>query len=147
MQRRLAISLVVIAALLAGGYYAYQYIKELPPTWLIKLVTATRPPPPPLPEGDEAPLTVPEGWRATIYSREAPGARVLVRDPQGAMVASLMKEGKIVALPDADGNGVADESITVLANLRQPHGMLFMCPNPRDFENCRLYVAETGKLD
>lgn len=147
MQRKLAIALIIFTILGVGGYFAYEYVKQRPPRFLLEILSSWRPPAPPLPAGDTAPLTVPAGWSATIFARDIPAARVLVRDPQGTMLVSQTKEGKVTALLDAGGDGIADESVTVLENLRQPHGMLFLCPNPRDFANCRLYVAETGKLD
>lgn len=130
----------VILLLLAGGYAAYQYVKYKPPAFLIDLVTATKPPPP-LPEGETAPLEVPEGFTATIFARDIKGARVMVRDPKGVMLVSETSEGKVVALPDNDGDGQADETITVLEGLRQPHGLAFICSDV-----CTLYVAETGEL-
>lgn len=140
MNKKLAIALVVLIVVAIGGYFAFEYVKAKPPTFLIELFTKTKPPPP-LPAGDVAPLTVPEGFSATIYSREVPGARDMTRDPNGAMLVSLTKEGKVVALPDLNGDQKADEIITVLEGLNQPHGILVRCTN-----TCTLYVAETGAL-
>jgi hypothetical protein len=101
------LALAVLALLiLAGGYLGYQYIKEKPPRAVIDLLTAA-PPPPSLPAGPQAPFSVPEDFSATIYAREVPGARVLIRDEAGTLLLSQTKEGKVVALPDADSNGVA----------------------------------------
>lgn len=142
MQKKYLVSLLVLVAVLVAGYFAFQYLKEKPPAFLTKLVTATKPPPP-LPEGDLAPFTAPEGFTATIYSRETPGARVMTRDKQGTMLVSETKEGKVVALPDMDGNGKSDKTVTVLEGLKQPHGILVSCTSE---ESCLLYVAETGAL-
>jgi glucose/arabinose dehydrogenase len=143
------IALVLIAALGAGAYFAYDYVKRKPPAWLVELV-AGKPAPPPLPGGDIAPFTVPEGFMATIYARDLDGPRVMTRDPKGAMLVSLTKAGKVVALPDLDGNGVADRTVTVLENLKQPHGIAVICPDTgnasADQDGCVLYVAETGAL-
>lgn len=148
MRRSLLIAILILAAL-AGGYYAYTYLKEKPPSWLISLVTKTKEPPP-LPEGVDAPLSVPAGFAATIFARDIPGARVMTRDPKGALLVSLTKEGKVVALPDLDGDGIADETITVLSGLSQPHGILVRCPDTgfasADQDACTLYVTETGAL-
>ncbi len=143
------IVLLIVLFILVGGYAAYQYVKYKPPAFLIDLVTATKPPPP-LPSGEEAPLTVPEGFSATIFARDIKGARVMVRDPEGAMLVSQTKEGKVVALPDLDGDGQSDETIVVLEGLNQPHGLAFHCPDTgnasADQDSCLLYVAETGEL-
>lgn len=136
--------LIVLMLIVVGvaGYYGYTYLKEKPPSFLIGLLTQTKPPPA-LPAGPAAPLTVPEGFSATIYSREVPGARVMVRDPRGAMLVSLTKEGNVVALVDRDENGEADAPIQVLQGLKQPHGLLTLCDAQG---GCTLYVAETGFL-
>ncbi|HYF29331.1 MAG TPA: PQQ-dependent sugar dehydrogenase [Candidatus Paceibacterota bacterium] len=149
MNRSPLLIIVAAVVLLGGGWLAYDYLKEKPPPFLIKWLTATDKPPP-LPAGDQAPLTVPEGFVATIFSRETPGARVMIRDPKGTMLVSLTAEGRVVALPDLNTDGKADETITVLEGLRQPHGLLIRCPdtgNPSaDQDACVLYIAETGAL-
>jgi glucose/arabinose dehydrogenase len=136
---------IAAAALLVGvgGYFGVEYIKQNPPDFLIKLVTS-KPPAPPLPEGQLAPLVVPQGFAATIFARDIKGARVLARDNRGVMLVSQTSEGKVSALPDANQDNVADSSVTVLSGLKQPHGILVNC----DLEgaNCMLYVAETDKL-
>lgn len=141
--------LLIIIVLVAGGYMLYLQFKDKPPAWLIELVTKTAPPPA-LPAGDLAPLTAPEGFTATIFARDVPGARVMTRDPKGTMLVSETGPGKIVALPDLDGDGKADKSVTVLDNLKQPHGISVVCPDTgnasADQDGCVLYVAETGLL-
>ncbi|MBC7836890.1 PQQ-dependent sugar dehydrogenase [Acetobacteraceae bacterium] len=150
------VALVVLVGVLVGGYFAYQYVKFHPPAFLIKLLTATKPPPP-LPIGDAAPLTVPEGFSATIFARDVSGARVMTRDPKGTMLVSQTGEGKVVALPDLDSDGKADKVVTVLENLKQPHGIVVTCPSTGNAsadlpdrqagqDGCVLYVAETGEL-
>lgn len=146
-MKKLLLALVVIVVLGVGGYYAYTYLKDKPPPFLVKLVTATKPPPP-LPAGDIAPLTVPPGFNATIFSRDVPGARVMTRDPKGTMLVSETLEGtngKVVALPDANRDSKADKVVTVLEHLNQPHGITVICA-PTGNPPCTLYVAETGSL-
>lgn len=141
--------ILVIIVLLGAGYSAYRYLKQDPPDALIEALTKTAAPPS-LPSGVQAPVTVPPGFTATIYSKETPGARVLVRDPKGTLLASLTSEGKVVALPDFDADGQADETKTVLEGLNKPHGLLVVCPDTgntsADQDACVLYVAETDAL-
>lgn len=135
--------IVILALVGVAGYFGYRYfVVEHPAGWLIKLVTNTDPPPP-LPTGDAAPLTAPEGFTATIFARDVKGARVMVRDQKGTMLVSQTSEGKVVALPDLDANGVADNTVTILSGLRQPHGLLMHCVEQN---TCTLYVAETNAL-
>lgn len=144
VSRKSIIVLLLVAFVIIAGFFAYDYLKEKPPTALIDLVTKTDPPPP-LPEGDKAPFSVPEGYTATIFARDVAGARVMIRDPKGTMLVSQTKSGKVVALPDRDSDNRADEAITVLEDLKQPHGLLFNCPDEGQ-DSCILYVAETGEL-
>lgn len=148
-MRSSVVAFIVIIALLAGGFFAYEYVKEKPPAFLIKWFTQTEPPPP-LPAGGSAPLTVPKGFQATIFSRNVPGARVMTRDPKGAMLVSLTSEGKVVALPDTDSNGEADRTVMILEGLKQPHGIFVHCPDTgsasANKQSCVLYVAETNAL-
>lgn len=143
------VSLLLVLLVVMGGYFSYQYVKYRPPAFLVKLFTATNPPPP-LPAGDAAPLIVPEGFAPTIFARNITNARVMTRDPKGTLVVSQTSEGKVTALPDLDGNGVADRQIPVLDGLDKPHGILFTCPytgnTSADQDACTLYVAETGAL-
>lgn len=143
MKRSLLVFGAIIV-LLVGGYFAFEYLKEKPPTALIELLTKSKPPPP-LPEGPAAPLTVPPGFVASIYARDVPGARVMTRDQKGTFLVSSTKEGKIFALADTNGDGMVDRTITVLAGLKQPHGIFVRC-NEMGEEPCVLYVAETGAL-
>ena len=150
MPTRVVRWLIIILAI--GGvtaYYGYEYIKERPPRFLIDLVTHQEPFAP-LPPGDIAPLEAPEGFTATIFSRDVPGARVMTRDPKGTLIVSLTAKGKVVALPDFDADGMADRVVTILAELKQPHGILFDCPDTgfesADQDACKLYVAETNAV-
>lgn len=140
MTRTIAWVLVLVI-LGVGGYFAYTYLKEKPPHFLIELLTKTKGPPP-LPEGDLAPLDVADDFTATIFSREVPGARVMTRDPKGAMLVSLTGSGKVVVLNDADADGRAETPKTVIEGLKQPHGIYATC----DGGVCTLYVAETDAL-
>lgn len=141
--------LAVIAIVIISGYYAYTYLKEKPPAVLVDLVTKTNPPPP-LPQGDEAPLIMQDGYSATIFARDVGGARVMIRDPKGTMLLSQTSQGRIVALPDLDQDGIADRTVVVLENLDRPHGILVHCDDTgsqsADQDSCILYVAETGEL-
>lgn len=140
---------IVVAVLVVGAYFTYNYFKQKPPEWLIKLLTAQEPAPP-LPAGTQAPLVVPPGFSATIFARDVKGARVMARDPKGAMVVSQTSEGRVVVLPDLDGNQEADQAITILSGLDRPHGLAFICPDTvgasADQDACVLYVAEEGAL-
>jgi glucose/arabinose dehydrogenase len=45
--------------------------------------------------------------------------------PDGVLYATVRAEGRVVRLPDADGDGVADEAQTVAGDLQGVHGIAF----------------------
>jgi glucose/arabinose dehydrogenase len=66
----------------------------------------------------------------------------MIQDPNGTLITSITRNGKIVALPDKDQDGKADEVITLLEKLNNPHGLAFRCK-----ETCQLYIAETHEVN
>ena len=84
------------------------------------------------------PLNLPPGFAISIFAKDLGSPRVLNYDPLGNIIASIPREGKVVALPDKNGDGVADEAITIAEGLNRPHGLATRCT-----ERCELYIAET----
>jgi len=46
-------------------------------------------------------------------------------DPAGTMLLSMPSQGLVVALPDRNNDGVADEVVQVASGLNLPHGLAF----------------------
>lgn len=88
------------------------------------------------------PLTLPSGFQISVFAKELGGPRVLAFDPKGVLLTSISSKGKVVALPDRNSDGVADEVVTVVERLDRPHGLAFRCEG----ERCTLYVAESGQV-
>ncbi|MHC4196723.1 MAG: PQQ-dependent sugar dehydrogenase [Planctomycetota bacterium] len=101
------------------------------------------------------PLTVLAEFSISIFAQGLGKPRVMAYDPGGNLVVSIPSEGKVVALPDRDGDGVADEVITVTQGLNLPHGLAFRCLSDEErtlteYNNakttCQLYIAETDQV-
>lgn len=90
----------------------------------------------------DIPLQLPEGFRISVFAEGLDGARDLAEDPRGVLFLSLMGEGRVVALPDGENDGSADQVVDVLTDLRKPHGLAFNC----DPLACYLYVAEEHQV-
>lgn len=90
---------------------------------------------------EDLPLSLPPGFSISIFAKDLVNPRVMIYDSGGTMLVSIPSEGKVVALPDRDEDGKADETIVVLKNLNRPHGLSMRCT-----EQCQLYVAETDKV-
>jgi glucose/arabinose dehydrogenase len=104
-----------------------------------------------VPEG--AVLKLPPGFRAKIFAAEGlRGPRMMAFSPEGVLHVANMKAGdasqwgpasngqggQIVALPDGDGDGVADQAIVVAEGFRWANSLAF-------FEGA-LYVVDTHEL-
>lgn len=83
-------------------------------------------------------FNLPSGFEISHFSKDLRSARDLEFSPGGVLVVSLPAEGKIVALPDFDRDGVADEKKIVIEGLRKPHGI--------SFNNGKLFIAEENKV-
>ncbi|MEP6989736.1 MAG: PQQ-dependent sugar dehydrogenase [bacterium] len=70
-------------------------------------------------------LHVPTGFKVSYYSADVPGVRFMAIGPDGAVYASQPGQGRIIRLPDANHDGVADEIVVVASGLTQPHGLAF----------------------
>ena len=80
-------------------------------------------------------LRVPAGFKATYFARNVSGVRFMTVGPDGAVYASQSGQGRIIRLPDANHDGVADTVTVVVSGLKQPHGLAF--------HKGALYVANT----
>lgn len=96
-------------------------------------------------EGENAtamPLSLPEGFSISLYAKDLGSPRAMHWGPDGRMLVSIPAQGRVVAISDANGDGVAEKVETVLAGLNRPHGLASRC----DDTQCVLYVAESDKV-
>lgn len=84
------------------------------------------------------PLRIPKGFRIETFASHLGPARFMALDPNGVLLVSVTEEGKVLALPDRNHDGRADQIITLLKDLNLPHGLAF--------HKGYLYVAETDKV-
>lgn len=83
-------------------------------------------------------IRLPPGFSIDYFAPRVPGARSLARGPEGIVFVGTREEGKVYAVVDADGDGKADEVITVAKGLHMPNGVAF--------HDGSLYVAEVGRI-
>ena len=86
----------------------------------------------------DLPLHIPSGFTVSVFAKNLGDARVMTWDPTGSLLVSVPGQGKVMALTDADSDGVADGGITVAAGLNRPHGVAF--------HEGTLYIAEMDKV-
>ena len=73
-------------------------------------------------------LVVPAGMKVTYFARGLDGVRFMAVSPDGVLYATQPGRGRVVRLPDADRDGVADSVVVVVTGLNQPHGLAFRGP-------------------
>ncbi|KAA0206473.1 sorbosone dehydrogenase family protein [Candidatus Uhrbacteria bacterium] len=87
------------------------------------------------------PLVLPRGFSINLFAKNLESPRSIRIAPNGSVMVAEPNAGRISLLPDADGDGVSEERVTVASNLNRPHDFLFY---PRDGYD--LLVAETDAL-
>ena len=84
-------------------------------------------------------LNLPPGFSAHVFAHWGlRKPRFMAFDPNGVLHVANMGAGQIVALPDRDRDGVADERIVALRGLEEAHSLLFY--------QGALYVAEEHQV-
>lgn len=152
MKKPLVITSIFLAAavLIWAGYFAWHNLRGAGPAFRSPPKDIAKAPEaapgagaPPLVEPSSTGLQLPPGFTLSVFAAHVPGARVLALDPAGTLLVSLTRQGRVVALPDKNGDGQADDVVTVLQGLNNPHGMA-LTKDPE--EKPRLYVAETDQV-
>ncbi len=85
-----------------------------------------------------SPLQLPPGFRIAIFARQLGAPRDLELSPGGTLLVSLPGAGKVLALPDINGDGKADDHRVILQGLTIPHGLAFY--------RGKLFVAEETQV-
>jgi glucose/arabinose dehydrogenase len=95
-----------------------------------------------------SPIRLPTGFSLSIFAKDLEAPRVMTWDPNGNLLTSIPSAGKVVALIDADANGVSEKTVTLLEGLNKPHGIVLGKCISLGLKkiDCKLYVAETDKL-
>lgn len=78
-------------------------------------------------------IKLPVGFKIEVFAGEATknsgllrGVRFITFDSKGNLYASVAKGNRVVMLPDANKDGIADAVITVAENLNAPQGLAFV---------------------
>ncbi len=85
-------------------------------------------------------LNLPPGFRASVFAsfENFNRPRFMAFDDNGVLHVANMDNDNILALPDRDGDGAADESIVVATNFDRPHSL--------QFYNGDLYVGDRPRI-
>ena len=116
MQRilRLGLFAIVVVALLLGGAYLFRE-----PLLRAAGISLDRGAP------GETELVLPAGYSARVFASGLDHPRFMAVADDGTLFVAEPGENRVVALPDADGDGAADEVIEVGTDLDVAHSLAF----------------------
>lgn len=112
--RNLAIFGIVTLALAAGVIWVFR--AQLAPALGVNLDSGP---------GGRAQLNVPTGYEASVFAEGLSNPRFMAVSPDGVLFVAERGADRVVALPDADGDGSADEVAEVGAGYGSAHDIEF----------------------
>ena len=89
---------------------------------------------------------LPPGFELSEFATGLGAARFMAFGPDGTLYVSSIRAGTVLALPDRDQDGRADEVITFAEGLTSPHGLAWRDPSTEDGADGWLYVGETHRV-
>jgi glucose/arabinose dehydrogenase len=146
----IAVGACLLIAVMWAGLFYWRHLRGAapaftgPPQDIVKLMEkaeSARAPTVPVQNTTGFPLKLPPGFSISIFAKNLGNPRVLGLDASGTLLASVPSQGRLVALPDADRDGVSDKIVTVVSNLNRPHGFAFHPHHSR-----KLYIAEVEQV-
>lgn len=109
----LVVLAIIGVALLIGGYFVYRVVSSR-----VNLAGVQG-------EGAVADIQLPPGFQANVFAQGLNGPRFMALGPEGDVYVADRGNGRIVALPDTDGDGQADEIRLFAAELTAPHSLVY----------------------
>ena len=76
-------------------------------------------------DANVANITVPDGFAVQLFADGLSGPRFMAVGPDGVLYVADRGNDRIVALPDADGDGQADEIHVFADELNNPHSLVY----------------------
>lgn len=83
-------------------------------------------------------MNLPPGFSVKVFAAGLRGPRLMAFNPRGVLHVANLRGNNVLALPDQNRDGVADEHIVVLSGLREAHSITFY--------RGQLYVAEEHQV-
>lgn len=75
--------------------------------------------------GEATEVQLPDGFRSNVFAQGLNGPRFMALGPDGVIYVADRGNDRIVALPDADGDGRADEIRPFATGLTSPHSLVY----------------------
>ncbi|MBI4080733.1 MAG: sorbosone dehydrogenase family protein [Candidatus Levybacteria bacterium] len=88
--------------------------------------------------GETVSLSINPRFRIRLFASNLGNARDLTFTDSGTLLVSTPASGEVVALPDRNNDGVADEARVIIRGKNKPHGLAF--------RSGKLFVAEVNRV-
>ena len=75
--------------------------------------------------GESTAVQLPDGFRASVFAQGLNGPRFMALGPDSVIYVADRGNDRVVALPDADGDGRADEIRPFATELTSPHSIVY----------------------
>ncbi|MGD2078911.1 MAG: PQQ-dependent sugar dehydrogenase [Chloroflexota bacterium] len=108
------LGLIILSLIVTGGAI-----------WLYRAVSDRVNIGPALGSGEATELTLLPGFEANVFAQGLSNPRFIAFGPDGDLYVADRGNGRIVALPDADGDGVADDQVALAQDLDRPHSLVY----------------------
>lgn len=76
-------------------------------------------------QGGQADIQVPDEFRVEIFAAGLNGPRFIAFGPDGVLYVADRRNDRIVALPDEDGDGRADQTLVFADQIENPHSLVY----------------------
>lgn len=76
-------------------------------------------------QGGLASVQVPDGFVVSVFAEGLNGPRFIAFGPHGVLYVADRKNDRIVALPDENADGIADQIVIFAEDLDSPHSLVF----------------------
>lgn len=93
----------------------------------------------PLPGIPGRSITLPPGFRISVFAEGLDDPRMMTIGPDGQLYVAERGTGRILRLPDADQDGVADQVEIAASGLNSPSSLAF-------YQDGSLYIGETRRV-
>ena len=130
MRRIRNLALFGIAALVVIGGLGYLLRAQLSPLLGVNFDAGP---------GGRAELEVPDGYAASVFAEGLSGPRFMAVSAEGTLFVAERGADRVVALPDADADGVSDEIVEVGSGYGSAHDVAFT-------DDGRLLIAGSEEL-
>ncbi len=120
MKRILVVILFIVFAIPFLGNFFKKNIGDIHPAILPQKEEVMK-----MRQSNNLSFSLPDKFEIIVFAENIDRVRDLEISPGGTVLATSLQMGSVVALPDKNGDGIADETKKIISGLSRPHGIAF----------------------